>query len=142
MLDDVGTKVPLDRLELEPSWLLETSPGNFQAGYLLDRPISDSKVVDALMKSVIAANLCDPGAGGPTARLARLPVGVNGKHDPAFQCRLAQWNPALRYSVEDLVFGFDLDLRLTGTAQGRTARKWRRRMRQEPEDAELFIAAS
>ena len=33
VLDDVGTKVPLDRLTaLPPSWLVETSQRNFQAG--------------------------------------------------------------------------------------------------------------
>ena len=137
MLDDVGTKVPHERLELEPSWLIETSPGNFQAGYLLDTPITDTKVADALMKAIIAANLCDPGASGPTARLARLPVGVNGKHDPAFQCRLVEWNLGLRYSVEDLVLGFDLDLRPPGRPKAE-----RRETAQadgiNPEDAELF----
>ena len=35
MLDDIGTKVAMERLTLPPSWLLETSPGNHQAGYLL-----------------------------------------------------------------------------------------------------------
>ena len=33
MLDDIGTKVALERLTLPPTWLLETSPGNHQAGY-------------------------------------------------------------------------------------------------------------
>lgn len=110
MLDDVGTKVPRERLELEPSWVIETSPGNFQAGYLLDTPITDAKVADALMKGIIAANLCDPGAGGPTARLARLPVAINGKHTPPFTCRLSEFRPDLRYSVEDIEFGFGLDV--------------------------------
>ncbi len=35
MLDDVGTKVVTEPPPLQPSWLLETSPGNHQAGYLL-----------------------------------------------------------------------------------------------------------
>ncbi len=30
MLDDIGTKVALERLTIPPSWLLETSPGNHQ----------------------------------------------------------------------------------------------------------------
>ena len=68
MLDDVGTKVPLDRLTLRPSWLLETSEGNYQAGYLLADPITDPDLADRLMEAVIEAGLCDPGAGGPTAR--------------------------------------------------------------------------
>lgn len=137
MLDDVGTKVPLERLELEASWMIETSRGNFQAGYILAEPLTNAAEADRLMKAIIAANLCDPGASGPTARLARLPVGVNGKHDPAFQCRLVEWNPGLRYSVEDLVFGFDLDLRQPGRPKAE-----RRETAQadgiNPEDAELF----
>ena len=32
MLDDVGSKVAMDRLTLLPSWLLETSPNNFRRG--------------------------------------------------------------------------------------------------------------
>ncbi len=137
MLDDVGTKVPLDRLELDPTWMLETSPGNFQAGYVLAAPITDAAEADRLMKAIIAAHLCDPGASGPTARLARLPVGVNGKHDPAFPCRLVQWNPELRYSVEELVFGFGLEL-----TQPRRPKAERREKAQaegvNPDDAELF----
>ena len=39
MLDDVGTKVAMERLTLPPSWLVETSPGNHQAGYLLNEPL-------------------------------------------------------------------------------------------------------
>ena len=41
MLDDIGTKVAMERLTLPPSWLLETSPGNHQAGYLLREPLTD-----------------------------------------------------------------------------------------------------
>ncbi len=82
MLDDIGTKVPKERLTLSPTWLLETSPGNYQAGYLLDTPLTDGLLADRLMNAVVSAGLCDPGANGPRARLARLPVAVNGKHDP------------------------------------------------------------
>jgi hypothetical protein len=40
MLDDLGTKVPFDRLSgLELSWLIETSPGNYQGGIILADPI-------------------------------------------------------------------------------------------------------
>lgn len=110
MLDDVGSKVPLERLTLPPSWLLETSPGNCQAGYLLRNPLSDGSVADHLMNAVIAAGLCDPGASGPRTRLARLPVAVNGKHSPAFACRMLKWSPELRYRVEELIGGLQLDL--------------------------------
>lgn len=110
MLDVVGTKVPHDRLTLQPSWLLETSEGNYQAGYMLAQPITDANPADKVMKAIIAAGLCDPGAGGPTARLARLPVAINGKTDPAFQCKLEQWNPDNRYTVEQIVEGLQLEM--------------------------------
>ena len=93
MLDDVGSKVPMERLTLPPSWLLETSPGNCQAGYLLREPLTDGPAADRLMNAIIAAGLCDPGANGPRARLARLPVAVNGKHSPPFACRMLAWSP-------------------------------------------------
>ncbi|HSW71138.1 MAG TPA: hypothetical protein VLH77_04080, partial [Gammaproteobacteria bacterium] len=110
MLDDVGSKVPMDRLTLPPSWLLETSPGNYQAGYILAMPIDNGKTADRLMNAIINARLCDPGANGPTARLARLPVAVNGKHSPPFPCQLKTWEPERRYSMEELISGLQLEI--------------------------------
>lgn len=111
MLDDIGTKVNRERITLPPSWLLETSPGNCQAGYLLDDPLRDGLLADRLMQAIVDAGLCDPGANGPRSRLARLPVGGNGKHTPVFDCRLIEWDPMRRYSVGELVDGLELDLR-------------------------------
>lgn len=110
MLDDIGSKAPFERLILEPSWILETSPGNFQVGYILSEPIRDSKIADQLMNAIILAGLCDPGANGPTTRLARLPVAINGKYEPAFHCRLKGWFPDNRYSLHELIDGLQLDL--------------------------------
>ena len=110
MLDDVGTKVAMERLTLPPSWLIETSAGNHQAGYLLSEPLTDGAGADRLMNAIIAAGLCDPGANGPRARLARLPVAMNGKHIAAFACRLVMWSPELRYSVVELVDGLELEV--------------------------------
>jgi hypothetical protein len=109
MLDDVGSKVPHERLTLPPSWLTETSQGNFQAGYILSTPLTDGTTADRLMNAIVAADLCDPGATGPRTRLARLPVAVNGKHTPPFHCRIETWSPELRYSVEELVDGLQLE---------------------------------
>ncbi len=118
MLDDVGSKVALERLTLPPSWMLETSPDNYQAGYILETPIQETVTADRLVNAIIQAGLCDPGAGGHTARLARLPEGVNGKHDPAFCCRLETWQPDLRYSIDDLVNGLALDMIPAGRPKG------------------------
>jgi hypothetical protein len=38
MVDDVGTKIQPWQIPLEPSYKLETSPGNYQYGYLLASP--------------------------------------------------------------------------------------------------------
>jgi hypothetical protein len=110
MLDDLGTKIDLGRLTLSPSWKLETSPGNHQVGYLLRVPLSDGRAADRLMNAIIAAGLCDPGANGPRARLARLPQGVNAKHAPPFPCRMVEWSPKLRYSADELVDGLQLEI--------------------------------
>jgi hypothetical protein len=113
MLDDIGTKVNADRLTLPVSWLLETSAGNYQAGYLLVEPLADGRIADRLMNAIVAASLCDPGANGPQARLARLPRAVNGKHEPPFPCQLAEWSPHHRYSVDELIDGLQLDMSRT-----------------------------
>jgi len=102
------------RLTLPPSWMIETSADNYQAGYIFDVPLRDLPMAERLMDAIIAANMSDPGANGVSARNARLPVAVNTKHDPAFQCRLVQWHPELKYSYDDLVRGLQLDVREKG----------------------------
>jgi hypothetical protein len=132
MLDDIGTKVAMDRLTLRPSWLLETSPGNYQAGFLLDTPLTDGAAADRLMQAIIAAGLCDPGANGPRARLARLPVAMNGKHSPSFPCRMVGWEPELRYSVSELVDGLELE----PASEERPKRQRARGAQQRPNDGD------
>ena len=54
MLDDLGTKVPLERLAgFELSWLIETSPGNYQGGIILAEPLTDGAVAVRLLNAVI-----------------------------------------------------------------------------------------
>lgn len=117
VLDDVGSKVTdTERLAgLPPSYVIESSDGNCQHGYILAEPIKDKAAAKALLQSVIDAGLSDPGANGVN-RLARLPNGVNGKYDPPFQCRLASWNPEHRYTPEQIIAGLKLDLDLTKLA--------------------------
>ena len=121
MLDDLGTKVPLERLaDFELSWLIETSPGNYQGGIILADPITDGDVAVRLLNAVIGAGLCDAGARGPLSRWARLPVGINGKpkyigeSGAPFQCRLVQWRPDKRYTPQEIVDGLQLELAPAG----------------------------
>ena len=132
MLDDVGSKVPMERLTLEPSWLLETSPANFQAGYLLHEPLADGLAADRLMNAIVGSGLCDPGANGPRARLARLPLAMNGKHSPPFRCQLVAWSPNLRYSVENLTDGLQLEM----VQAGRPKRQDRSQTQERPTDGD------
>lgn len=121
MLDDLGSKVPLERLAgFELSWLIETSPGNHQGGIILADPVTDGSVVVRLLNAVIGAGLCDPGASGPLSRWARLSVAINGKPkyvDEAgkpFHCRLVEWRPEKRYTPQKIVDGLQLELAPAG----------------------------
>lgn len=121
MLDDLGTKVDLDRFEeFDLSWLIETSPNNYQAGIILSTPLTDGPEAERLLNALIDANLCDAGAKQPLTRWARLPVAINGK--PAyqteigspFQCSLIKWRPDYRYSPDEIVDGLQLELPPSG----------------------------
>ena len=121
MLDDLGTKVPLKRLDgFELSWLIETSPGNYQGGIILAEPLTDGPVAVRLLNAVIEAGLCDAGATGPLSRWARLPVAINGKpkyfdEDGApFQARLLEWRPDNRYTPQEIVDRLQLELAPAG----------------------------
>ena len=115
MLDDIGVKVELERITLEPSWKIETSFGNFQIGFILDEPITNAVKADNLLNSIIDAGLCDPGSNGACARIGRLPVAINGKHKNAdgslWRCQLKEWNPERRYSVQEIVNGLQIELK-------------------------------
>lgn len=105
MLDDIGTKaLPLDRLKAcPPSYVIETSEGNFQVAYLFTQPVTELAAVKALNQSMVDAGLCDPGAKSPATRYGRLPFAHNGKTTPTFQCRLVEWHPERRYTVEEIM---------------------------------------
>lgn len=116
LFDDVGTKVPMDALEpLSPTSLVETSPGNFQATYVIDPPITDLATIKAVQAAVSAAKLGDPGAFGASS-WGRMPVGINGKpkhtneNGEPFQCRLAHYEPLNRYTLEEFSTSFNLTI--------------------------------
>ncbi len=117
VLDDVGTKIPIDDLKGHHfSWKLETSPGNYQYGLIFNEPVIDGEKVTSILDAFIKKGWCDAGASGPMSRWARLPVGINGKpkHKDdggnAFKCRLTEWNPDRRYSPEQMIEEFQLVL--------------------------------
>ena len=70
MLDDIGTKSKLP--PLPPTWIMETSPGNFQYGYAFNEQPTVGEF-SAAIKAIAAAGYTDPGACNPV-RNFRLPV--------------------------------------------------------------------
>lgn len=112
VLDDIGEKAALPD-GFEPSYLLETSPGNFQAGLILAEPCHDLPLLRALYSALAAGKFTDAGAKGPTSRYARLPVGVNRKEKngpDGFPHRLAQWEPSRRFTIKGIVDALGLRL--------------------------------
>lgn len=89
VLDDIGTKVDVARIRLAPSWKLETSPGNFQWGYILAEPATPERAA-ALVEALARAGLTDMGSRRAD-RVMRLPGSLNLKYVPPFEARLVEW---------------------------------------------------
>lgn len=63
MLDNLGTKIPLDcPAGFELSWLIETGSENFQGGFIFANPVTDGAVAVRLLNAMIDARFCDAGA--------------------------------------------------------------------------------
>ena len=117
MIDDIGTKISLADIprELQPTLVIETSPGNFQASFFLDEPRADvDHVTDAIRLIIekLTGGGADPGMAGVT-RVLRLPEGINGKptslvDGKPWRCRVWQWNPSIRTSWQDFTRTFHL----------------------------------
>tara|TARA_R110000737_G_scaffold56892_6_gene81806 strand:- start:1775 stop:4303 length:2529 start_codon:yes stop_codon:yes gene_type:complete len=80
VLDDIGTKVAIDKIpaEFPPSYIIESSEGNFQYGYVLTEPVDTLEASEALVQLVYESGYSDEGGKTPV-KLVRLPEGVNGK---------------------------------------------------------------
>lgn len=125
MLDDVGTKsCPREELPLEPSWLIETSPGNFQAGYLFTEALLPDRFDEfkAFMKKLAANRFTDPGAVD-VVRVIRVPCSPHLKVDgKVFYAKVTEWESQRRYAFNDIVAAFAPHLPIesgTTTAPGK-----------------------
>lgn len=120
VLDDVKEKLAMTEvLKLpRPAWILETSNGSQQWGYILDTPCEDRGRVENLLDGLVANGLApdgkDPGMKGVT-RYVRLPEGINNKasklvNGQPYKCQMRQWEPFNRVSLEQLAAPFAVDL--------------------------------
>jgi len=113
--DGPGTKGQLSSLKIIPSYLVETSPGNYQAGFILKDPITNKSISRTLTNELASVSGGDKGATNNT-RWARLPCGSNTKQRVVeacggpFQTRLMLWNPELQYTPEEIAQAYGISL--------------------------------
>ena len=107
VLDDIGTKSKTP--PLEPTWIMETSPGNYQWGYTFNidsQPTAGE--FSAAIKAIANAGYTDGGATNPV-RNFRLPYSVNlkaGKNN--FESRLVEFHPEREFSVQQICEALDV----------------------------------
>lgn len=113
MVDDLGTKLPIDFVKRLPSTaLIETSPRNFQAWYCFDEPMRGRAEFDQLIRACIERFGVDPGMAGVT-RVGRIPGFTNAKakYGGSFRVRLDSLDADRRYAPEQIVEAFGLRLK-------------------------------
>ena len=108
-VDDVGTKSVAP--DVPASYTLETSPGNFQLGWLLE-PYDVSSPAgqayyDSCLYSLAQAGMNDDGFRS-ASRLARLPGSM---HKTGFRARVVDWSPSRVWELTELMTLFDIPLK-------------------------------
>ena len=105
MLDDIGSKSKIP--PLEPTWILESSPDNFQWGYAFSEQPSKGDFTAAI-RAIADAGYTDPGACN-AVRNVRLPGSVNmkpGRNN--FEARLVEFHPEREYTLEQICEALDV----------------------------------
>jgi len=108
MLDDVGTKSKTP--DIEPSYIIETSPENFQWGYRL-RPYDVStpegvRYFEACYRAFGTLGYADPEALG-AYRVIRVPGSLHLKKN--FVSTVTEWRPERIWSLDELMKAFGLE---------------------------------
>ena len=101
-VDDVGTKSKTP--PLEPTWKIETSPGNFQWSWVLSEQVPVG-VANAAERAFAAAGYTDEGAIN-AVRNWRIPGSVNLKEGRnRFAAVLTEFHPEREFTVEQVCAG-------------------------------------
>ena len=109
VLDDVGTKSKAP--DVMPHWVMETSPGNEQWGYMLEpEDMTHEKTreyYEACVSALAEAGYSDPGAHG-AGRVMRLPG--SRKERGGHKAACTQWRPEMqRYDLGELMEKLSLE---------------------------------
>ena len=100
VLDDVGTKSKTP--PLPPTWIMETSPGNYQWGYAFSENQPTKSDFSAAIIAMADAGYTDAGAINPV-RNFRLPGSVNLKPGrDNFAAVLTEFHPERQYDLPEI----------------------------------------
>lgn len=115
VLDDIGTKSKIP--PLEPTWIMETSPNNYQWGYTFREDSVPTKgEFSAAIKAIALAGYTDGGAINPV-RNFRLPTSQNlkpGRNN--FASKLIEFHPEREYSLTEICSALNVTPGLASTA--------------------------
>ena len=113
VLDDIGGKY--EAPPVAPSYVMETSPGNYQWAYFLTEPIEDMERALALWGGFADAGLTDH--IGQANRVVRLPGSINTKEgNDNFEAKVVEWNPERDFDIEQLAADCGVVARVKGAA--------------------------
>ncbi len=87
-------------LSIPPSMAWETSPGNYQALWLLYEQLGYSRFAN-LNRRLTMLTGADKG-GWMGSKVLRIPGGMNHKYDPPVSGKLLWWAPDVRYWADEL----------------------------------------
>jgi hypothetical protein len=109
VLDDIGTKV--EAAAVGPSYIIESSAGNYQYGYLIE-PFDVSTpggeaFFDSCFRAMAEAGMTDPGIPGVN-RVMRVPGSRHLTKD--FTSVVVLWEPDLVWDLPALMKAFGLDV--------------------------------
>ena len=117
MIDDVGSDKVTTPL-LDPTWIIETSPGNFQWGYAFLLDDQPTKAAFAAAVTAMAkAGYTDPGANS-AVRNFRIPGAVHATKD--FVARLVEFHPDRLFTLEEILDAHDVTPAETSTLEYRS----------------------
>ena len=102
MLDDIGTKSATP--PLEPTWKVESSPGNYQWVYVFRVDAMPNKAqFNAALKAIADAGFTDPGANNPV-RNFRIPGSWNARKQ--FEARLVELHEDREFALDEICQAF------------------------------------
>jgi len=105
MLDDIGTKSKVP--PLAPTWILETSEGNFQYGYAFSEQPTKGEFTAAI-RAIANAGYTDSGACN-AVRNVRIPGSINLKPGrDNFEAKLVEFTPTNEYSLIEICTALDV----------------------------------